>query len=159
MGFPGGSDGRVSACNVGVLGLIPGSGRSPGEGNGNPLQYSCLENSMDRGAWQATVHGVIKSWTGLSDFTFLSFTIPQFGLRPNNREGTQLHPSIENWIKDLLSMALPIRTRPRFPHSGPSHQEASISLYPQEGRKNENNHRKLTKLIIWITVLSNSMKL
>ena len=52
------------------LGLIPGSGRSPGEGNGNPFQYSCLENSMDRGAWQATVHGVTKSWSRLSDYTF-----------------------------------------------------------------------------------------
>ena len=50
-GFPGGSDGKASACNAGDLGLIPGSGRSPGEGNGNPLQYSYLENSMDRGAW------------------------------------------------------------------------------------------------------------
>ena len=52
---------------VGDLELIPGSGRSPGEGNGSPLQYSCLENSMDRGAWQATVHGVAKSWTLLSN--------------------------------------------------------------------------------------------
>ena len=51
LGFPGGSDGKASACNVGDPGSIPGSGRSPGEGNGNPLQYSCLENSMDRGAW------------------------------------------------------------------------------------------------------------
>ena len=51
MGFPGVSDGKVSACNVGDPGSIPGSGRSPGEGNGNPLQYSCLENFMDRGAW------------------------------------------------------------------------------------------------------------
>ena len=51
MGFLGGSDGKVSACNAGDLGLIPGSGRSPGEGNGNPLQYSCLENSMDGGTW------------------------------------------------------------------------------------------------------------
>jgi len=50
--------------------LIPGSGRSPGEGNGNPLQYSCLENPMDRGAWQDTVHGVAKNWTQLRDFTF-----------------------------------------------------------------------------------------
>ena len=56
-GFPGGSDGKESACNVGDLGSIPGSGSSPGEGNRNPLQYSCLENSMDRGAWWATVHG------------------------------------------------------------------------------------------------------
>ena len=55
------SDGKASACNAGDLGSIPGSGRSPGEGNGNPLQYSCLENSMDRGAWQATVHRVAES--------------------------------------------------------------------------------------------------
>ena len=61
LGFPGGSDGKESACNSGDLSLIPGSGRSPGEGNDNPLQYSCLENSMDRGAWWATVHGVAKS--------------------------------------------------------------------------------------------------
>ena len=58
MGFPGGSEVKASACNVGDLGSIPGSGRSPGEGNGNPLQYSCLENPMDGGAWWATVHGV-----------------------------------------------------------------------------------------------------
>ena len=57
MGFPGGSDGKESACNVGDLGLIPESGRSPGEGNGYPFQYSCLENSMDRGTWQAAIHG------------------------------------------------------------------------------------------------------
>ena len=63
MGFPGGSDGKESACNVGEPGLIPGWGRSPGGGNDNSLQYSCLENSMDRGAWWATVHGVSKSWT------------------------------------------------------------------------------------------------
>ena len=61
-GFPGGSDGKGKeyACNVGDLGLIPGLGRSPGEGSGNPLQYSCLENPMDGGAWRATVHGVAK---------------------------------------------------------------------------------------------------
>ena len=59
--------GKESACSAGDSGLIPGSGRSPGEGSGNPLQYSCLENSTDRGAWWATVHGVAKSWTRLSD--------------------------------------------------------------------------------------------
>ena len=69
LGFPGSSDGKASAYNAGDLGLIPGSGRSPGEGNGNPLQYSCLENPMDQGAWWATVHGVAKSQTRLSDFT------------------------------------------------------------------------------------------
>ena len=70
MGFPGGSEVKESACNVGDLGSIPGLGISPGEGNGNPLQYSCLENPMDGKAWQATVHGVAKSQTRLSDFTF-----------------------------------------------------------------------------------------
>ena len=60
---PGDLDGKESACNAGDLGSIPGSGRSPREGNGNPLQYSCLENPMFRGAWQATVHGVAKSQT------------------------------------------------------------------------------------------------
>ena len=58
-GFPGGSDSKESTCSAGDTGLIPGLGRSPGEGNGNTLQYSCL----DRGAWQATVHGLAKSWT------------------------------------------------------------------------------------------------
>ena len=60
---------RGSACNAGDLGLIPGSGKSPGEGNGNPLQYSCLGNHMDRGAWRATVHGVAKSRTRLCELT------------------------------------------------------------------------------------------
>ena len=69
-GFPGGSEVKASACNAGDLGSIPGSGRYPGEGTGNPLQYSCLENLMDGEAWWATVHGVAKSWTGLSNFTF-----------------------------------------------------------------------------------------
>ena len=59
--FPGDLDGKESACNAGYLGSIPGSGSSPREGNGNPLQYSCLENPMDRGAWQAAVHRVTKS--------------------------------------------------------------------------------------------------
>ena len=63
-------DGKVSAYNAGDPGSIPGSGRSPGEGNGNPLQFSCLETPMDAGASQATVHGVAKSWTRQSDFTF-----------------------------------------------------------------------------------------
>ena len=67
LGFPGGSESKESACNAGDPGSIPGLGRSPGEGNDNLLQYSCLENPMDRGAWQATVHGVAKSQTRLSD--------------------------------------------------------------------------------------------
>ena len=70
LAIPGGSEGKAFACNAGDLGLILGSGRPPEEGNGNPLQYSCLENPMDRGASWATVHGVSKSGTQPSDFTF-----------------------------------------------------------------------------------------
>ena len=75
--FPGGSDGKASAYNVGDPGSIPGLGRSPGEGNGNPLQYSCLENPMEGRSWYATVHGVAKSRTQLSDFTF-TFSLIEF---------------------------------------------------------------------------------
>ena len=65
MSIPGGSDGKESACNAGDPDLIPGLGRSPGKGNSNPLQYSCLENSIDGGAWWAIVHRVAKSQTQL----------------------------------------------------------------------------------------------
>ena len=74
QGFPSSSDGKESACNAGDTGSIPGLGRSPGEGNGNPLQYSCPKNPMERGAWWATVCGVSKSGTRLnSTFTFRSY--------------------------------------------------------------------------------------
>ena len=77
--FPGGSDSKASVYNAADPGSIPGSGSSPGEGNGSPLQCSCLESPMDRGAWWATVHGVTKSQTRLSDFTFTVFlsNVPQ----------------------------------------------------------------------------------
>ena len=77
LGFSRGSDGEKSACNVGDPGLTPGSGRSHGEGNNNPLLYSCLDSSMDRGAWWVTVHSVARSRTRLNDEYFhfqLSFT-------------------------------------------------------------------------------------
>ena len=67
LDFPGGSDSKEPACNAGDPGSILRTRRSPGEGNGNPLQYSCLGNSMDRGAWWSTVHGVTESHTGLSE--------------------------------------------------------------------------------------------
>ena len=76
MGFPSGSDGKASAHNTGGPDSMPGSRKSPGEGNGNPLQYSCLGNPMDRGTWWATVHGVSKSQTRLSDFTFTLNSFP-----------------------------------------------------------------------------------
>ena len=68
LGFPV----AQTVKNTGDPGSFPGSGRSPGEGNSNPLQYSCLENSIDRGAWWATVHGAAKSWTQMSDYIFSS---------------------------------------------------------------------------------------
>ena len=75
VGLPGGSDGKASVYSARDPGSIPESGRSPGEGNGNPLQYYRLENPMDRRAWQATVHGVAKSRTQLSNFTRLNYDI------------------------------------------------------------------------------------
>ena len=78
MGFPGGSEGKESACNAKGLGSIPGLGRFPGEGNSYPLQYSVLENSIDRGAWQVTVHGATKSWTCLSDFHYVCNSTQMF---------------------------------------------------------------------------------
>ena len=69
LGFPGGSDSKKFACSAGDPALIPGSGRSPEEGLGYPLQHSCLENSTDRGAWQATAHGVAKSWKRLKQLS------------------------------------------------------------------------------------------
>ena len=72
MDFLGGSDGKESACNAGDRGSVPGLGTSPGEGNGNPLQYPCLENPMERGAWQATVYGIAKSQTQMSNFHLLT---------------------------------------------------------------------------------------
>ena len=74
LGISGGSDNKESACNAEDPGSIPGSGRSPGEGNDSPLQYSCLENPMDRGAWRASVHGVPKSRTLLSDYHIHTYT-------------------------------------------------------------------------------------
>ena len=77
MGFPCSSVSKASACSEGDLGSVPGLGSSPGEGNGSPLQYSCLENSMDRGAWQTTVHGIagVRHNLALSFFFFSSLSL------------------------------------------------------------------------------------
>ena len=93
---------KASACNVGDLGSIPGLGRSPREGNGNPLQCSCLENPMDGGAWRATVHGVVKSWTRLSDFTFFQ------GVQCDNKH---LHCEKITTVK-LTSMLITLHPEP-----------------------------------------------
>ena len=103
MDFPGGADGKASAYNVGDLGSVPGSGRSSGEGNGNPLQYSCLENPMDGGAWEATVHGFDKSWTQLSDFTFTFHFHGDFGETLDNEFITSKILSLHHFYLSLNS--------------------------------------------------------
>ena len=90
VGFPGGSDEKESARNVWDLGSIPGSARYPGKGNGYPVQYSCVENSMDRGAWWATVHGVSKSWTWLSDQHWLTKWLSYKGQQQRNIQEAEL---------------------------------------------------------------------
>ena len=82
MGFPGGSDGKESACKAGDLDSIPGLGRSSGGGRGNPLQYFCVKNPMDRGAWRATVHGAAKSRPQLSTYVIMIFSKSQNNLVP-----------------------------------------------------------------------------
>ena len=111
-GFPGGTEVKASACNVGGLGSIPGLGRYPGEGNGNPLQYSCLDNPMDRGALWATVHQLVaKSRTQLSDFTFtFIFTLHMWRNYPEcSRETERCMQSIweiscKTWKKSLRDL-------------------------------------------------------
>ena len=104
IGFPGGSEVKASACNAGELGSIPGSGRSPGKGNGNPLQYSCLEKPMGGGAGWATVHGVTKSQTRLSNFTF------HFKSSPGSIQGPSHRPEClpsgqTNWSQTCSPLA------------------------------------------------------
>ena len=102
--FPGGSEGKASVYNEGDPGSIPGSGWSPGEGNGNPLQYSCLENPMDGGIWSATVHGVGKSWTWLSDFTHsLTHAIFCFFCVLKKRKGN-LGETENTWKEDKMGV-------------------------------------------------------
>ena len=91
-GFPGGSDSKESACNAGNPDLIPGSGRSPGGGHGNPLQCSCLENFMDRGAWWASVPGVAKNWTQLRDYHFHFFSHGKYGRRKHSKSAARAPP-------------------------------------------------------------------
>ena len=100
-GFPDGSAGKNPPANAGEAGLIPGLGRSPGGGNGNPLQYSCLGNPMDRGAWLATVHGVLKSWAGA---TKQQHRVLQFTKHPNVpiNQGTRADYALIFFNNDLL---------------------------------------------------------
>ena len=117
--FPGGSDSKASVYNVKDLGSIPGLGRFPGEGNGNRLQYSCLENPMAEELGAGYYPWGPKSWVRLSVFTFIFtftiiFTTSIIVCAQVKQQRGNTAPSTENWIKDLLSMALPIRRKPSF---------------------------------------------
>ena len=111
-GFPGGSDGEDSACSGGDLGSISGSGRSPGEGNGNPLHYSCLENPMDRGTWWVTVHQVAKSHTLLNDIH--THTHSTIGTSPTLPSLCESHKN----FKHQKAKSVPTRAAKRGVHSG-----------------------------------------
>ena len=97
--------------SAGDMGLIPGWGKSPGEGNGNPFQHSCLENSMDGGDWQATVHGIAKSWTPLSDFTSLQAFVQLWREGPRQQTGawgkTAFHSAVSITLTSLSCLTLP----------------------------------------------------
>ena len=106
VGLPCGSDSKASAYNSGHPGSIPVSGRSPRRGNGNPLQYSCLENHIDQGAWWATVHGVAKSRTQLSDFTSLHFTSGLYRGFPGSSADKRIlpqcrRPQFNSWVRKI----------------------------------------------------------
>ena len=117
--FPSGSDGKESACNAEDQGSIPGLGRSPGEGNGNPLQYSFLENSLGRGAWQATVHGAVKSRIWPSNWAHKTKHTATQRLRKENSGMRKtwicvsaLLFTFESNITDVLSRKWPLRAPP-----------------------------------------------
>ena len=111
LSFPGSLVGKETICNAEDWGLIPGWGRSPGEGNGNPTLHSCLESSMDRGTWWATVHGVAKSWTGLKWPSTHLNTQPLSTDTSHEQERKQDHRN-QAWLSCVynhLSWSLPIR--------------------------------------------------
>ena len=115
MEFPGGSDGRESACNAGDAGSIPGSGRFPGEGNDYPLQYSCLENSMDRGAWWTTIYGVTESDTTEGLTLSISLTPrPQTGTwcQVHSLLGTRPHTGGEWWVGEQAKLHIYLQPLP-----------------------------------------------
>ena len=128
LGFPCGSDGKESACNARDPGLISGSGRSPGEENDNLLQYSCLENSIDRGAWWATVHGVAKSWIPLNNYTFTFMACHKTSIVNSGPR------SIFLWCKILALEYNRAMLKSKFPHL--------LVTYIKSAVKKENPVRK-----------------
>ena len=148
--FPGGSDGKASVYDAGDSGSIPGSGRSTGDGNDNPLQYCCLENPMDRGARKATVHGITKSRTRLSDYTscwtvLLKRTCELSLVEKNNCWATVPMPEKRKLkqynIPSLCQDFLPLQTMLQKLHGAPRSQSKSNSLIDNVGKEvNKKSH-------------------
>ena len=137
-GPPGGPEVKASACNVGDVGSIPGSERSPGERNGNPLQYSCLDNPMDGGAWWATVNGVPKGRTRLSDLTFMSWWhlwTQELG-KPSCCPGLQVMPILySNFLCQRPTLGRTTLKKSRCQRIGQFHAWIGrASLNPQRGK-------------------------
>ena len=103
MGFPYDSDGKESAGNAGEWNSFPGSGRSPRGGNGNPLQYSYLENPMNRGAWWATDHGIAKSWTGLSNSHTHTCTYTHTYTCTHTHTHVYINPSLPTYCPPVIN--------------------------------------------------------
>ena len=143
VGFPGGSDSKASACSAGDPGSIPGSGRSPGEGNGNPLQDSCLENPMDREAWWATVHGVAKSWTRLNDFTFTLGSAQQGPLRQ-----AIMYDYNESECRTVMSD--PLRPHGLYSSWNPPGQNTGVVAYPFSSGSSRSRNRMRVSCIAGI---------
>ena len=131
-GFPGGSEVKASAPNAGGLGSIPGSRRSPGERNGNPFQYSCLENPMDGGAWWATVHGVAKSRTRLSDFALpYLFIIGDWNAKVGSQETSGVTGKFGLGIRNEAGqrlIVLPTEHSGHSKHPLPTTQEKTLHM-------------------------------
>ena len=137
MGFPGSSAGNKSACNAGDPGSIPGSGRSPGEGHGNPLQYSCLENPMDRGAWRATVHGVTKSQNHCTSKHSTARSLPRIRRSRDKRQTRWGVSSVKVSPDDVKTQKRKdaAKSRVAIAHGGhvPDAGENSTTFVPQGG--------------------------
>ena len=140
LGFPSGSEVKASARNAGDPGSIPGSGRSPGEGNGNPLQYSCLENPMDRRAWLARVHGVAKSRTRLSNFMTMTIAVTR-GLLKILQQSEKLQMAPHSVLKFIPTVGWVTGRLDRLPKS----KRFSISLVSGSTSMNFTKRKIFTK--------------
>ena len=172
MGFPGVSDGKESVCNARDLGLMSGLGRSPGEGNSNPPHYSCLDNSMDRGAWQAAIHGVTKSRTGPSDFHFHTVTViktlvPVKEQVNEMEQSPEIDPHIQNQLifdlnKERQYNGEKILSKNCAETTGQPHAKTKMAHRPYTPHKNflKMDHRPNIKLLLLFrcSVVSDSLQ-